>query len=401
MSVPREPLRVPVGDAKPIEAPARDFPGARSAPADPLDWVAKPIPPSTRDQVAAYLGVVRGSLEVMAEALILVAERHERNYEIHGIATVLAGWIREDIDRLAPFVERYGLSHSDQPHKLRAAVLGGVRGGLHGLLADLTDLSVLAEQVDMAWLVVFQGSKELEDKALMTQAGIGRDHAERVIRWIRTQVDHTAPEALAVGADASSSAAASLPKGLDRISAIPDPIWGPIVAGLLILVTGALALIAGRPWLLPSLGPTAVMAGEMPAHPMSRTWNTTVGHIGGLLAGFAGVLLAGAMNDPVVLVDHVLTPGRVLASVIAIALTVLAGALLRASHPPAAATTLLVSLGSLRTAPDAANLLLGVLVVAIAAAVLRDLRTHRVTPAERMGPEDSYVRRYLRRGSPG
>jgi hypothetical protein len=30
------------------------------------------------------------------------------------------------------------------------------------------------------------------------------------------------------------------------------------------------------------------------------------------------------MNDPVVLVDHVLTPGRVLASVIAIALTVLA-----------------------------------------------------------------------------
>src|ERR671920_1601093 len=130
-------------------------------------------------------------------------------------------------------------------------------------------------------------------------------------------------------------------------------------SGVLILVTGAIALLAGRPWLLPSLGPSAVLAGEMPAHPVARTWNTTVGHAGGLLAGFAGVLLAGAMNDPVVLVDHVLTPGRVLASVIAIALTVLAGALLRASHPPAAATTLLVSLGSIRTVEDSLNLAVG------------------------------------------
>lgn len=359
----------------------------------------KPIPPEARDQVAAYLGVVKGSLGVLAEALVLVAERHERNYEIHGIATALAGWIREDEASLAPFVERYGISEGDQPRKLRAAVLGGVRGGLLGLLGDLTDLSVLAEQVDMAWTVVYQGSKELEDRELLTAAGVGRDHAERVIRWIRTQVDHTAPEALAVGDNTSRSAAASLPRGVDRIASIPDPIWGPIASGLLILVTGLIALLAGRPWLLPSLGPTAVLAGEMPAHPISRTWNTTVGHAGGLLAGFAGVLIAGAFNDPVVLVDHVLTPGRVLASVIAIALTVLAGALLRASHPPAAATTLLVSLGSLRTPTDAANLLLGVLVIAIAAAVLRDLRTRRVTPAERMAPRDSLVGRFLRPGS--
>jgi hypothetical protein len=366
---------------------------------EPSEWKPKPVPPSTRDQVAAHLGVVKGSLDALSEGLILVAERHERNHEIHGIATVLAGWMREDVDRLAPFVERYGIKDSDQPRKLRAAVLGGVRGGLAGLLADLTDLSILAEQVDMAWLIVFQGAKELEDKPLMTTSGVGRDHAERVIRWIRTQVDHTAPEALAVGQDTSSSVAASLPKGIDRISSIPDPVWGPIASGVLILVTGALALLAGRPWLLPSLGPTAVLAGEMPAHPVTRAWNTIVGHAGGLLAGFAGVLIAGAVNDPVVMVDHVLTPGRVLASVIAIAVTVLAGALLRASHPPAAATTLLVSLGSLRTIEDAMNLMLGVVVITVAAALIRDVRTRRVTPAERMAPADSLVARFLRRAA--
>jgi hypothetical protein len=361
---------------------------------------AKAIPPQARKHVAAYLGVMKGSLDALGEALILVAERHERNHEIHGVATVLAGWARQDIERLAPFIERYGVEESDQPRKLRAAVLGGVRGGLHGLLSDMTDLSILAEQVDMTWTVINQGAKELEDLELLTASGMGRDHAERTIRWIRTQIEHTAPEALAVGQDASSSAAASAPKGLDRIATIPDPVWGPLVAGLLTLVTGALALLAGRPWLLPSLGPTAVLAGEMPAHPVTRAWNTIVGHAGGLLAGFTGVLLVGAMDDPVVLVDHVLTPGRVAASMIAMVLTVLGGALLRASHPPAAATTLLVSLGSLRTPLDAANLMLGVVIIAIAAAVLREVRTHRLSPAERMAPRESLVRRFLRRELP-
>jgi uncharacterized membrane protein len=370
-------------------------------PADPPLWASKPVPPTVKDQVAGFVGTLKGSLEVLSDALILVAERHEKNYEINGTATVLAGWMRQDIERLAPAIERYGIAEGDQPRKLRAAVLGGVRGGLAGLLADLTDLSVLAEQVDMSWTILFQGAKELEDDGLLAAAREGRNHTERVVRWVRTQIDHTAPEALAVGADADSSAVASMPKGLDRVSAIPDPIWGPLASAFLILVTGVVALLAGRPWLLPSLGPSAVLAGEMPAHPVTRTWNMTVGHVGGLIAGFVGVLLAGAMNDPIVLVDHVLTPGRVLASVIAIALTVLAGAVLRASHPPAAATTLLVSLGSLRTATDAANLLIGVLVLAILAALVREVRMHRVTPAERMAPRDSLVRRFLRRESAG
>jgi hypothetical protein len=382
-------VQVPESDAAAARAEA-----VRAAQADAQP--PKALAPAARSQVAAYLGVLRGSLRELASALILVAERHERNYEIWGTATVLAGWIHEDDASLDPFVQRYGIHDSDQPHKLRAALLGGVRGGLHGLLSDLTDLSVLAEQVEMAWTVVYQASKELEDQALGEASGPGRAHAERAIRWIRTQVDHTAPEALAVGASTSGSIAASLPKGPDRVAAIPDPVWSPLVSAILVLVAGAAGLLVGRPWLLPSLGPTAILAGEMPAHPVSRAWNTIVGHFGGLMAGAIGVVVAGAASQPVVLVDHVLTPQRVVASVVAIALTAVLGALLRASHPPAAATTLLVSLGSLKTIEDAVNLMAGVLVVAAVGALLRDVRTHRLTPGERMAPPDSYVRRFLR-----
>ena len=216
---------------------------------------------------------------------------------------------------------------------------------------------------------------------------------------IRTQVDHTAPEMLAVGPDTMASIAGSLPRRPDRVASIPDPIWSSFAAGLLVVVTGAIELLVGRPWLLPSLGPTAVLAAELPAHPMTRAWNTIVGHLGGLLAGFVAVFIAGAATDPAVLVDHVLTPQRVLASALAIALTVVLGALLRASHPPAAATTLLVSLGSLRTAEDALNLMVGVVVITSVAMLLREIRTQRETPGERMAPRNSTVRRFLRPGA--
>jgi CBS-domain-containing membrane protein len=172
-----------------------------------------------------------------------------------------------------------------------------------------------------------------------------------------------------------------------------------LASALLIAVVGAIALLVGRPWLLPSIGPTAVLAGEMPAHPVSRPWNTIVGHLGGLLAGFTGVWVTGSMGQPVVLVDHVLTSPRVLAAIVAIALTVLVGAVLRASHPPAAATTLLVSLGSISTPVDALNLIAGVLVIAVLAELVREVRLQRLTPGERMAPRNSLVRRFLRPGA--
>jgi len=66
---------------------------------------------------------------------------------------------------------------------------------------------------------------------------------------------------------------------------------------------------------------------------------------------------------------------RVWASGLAIVLTMLGIALARASHPPAAATTLLISLGGFRpTVHDALTIAAGVLVVAVVGEALRRLR---------------------------
>jgi hypothetical protein len=371
----------------PVTAPSR-------ATANP----PRPTRPN-RPGVARALGIAQSATAQLKLALVLAAERHERDYEIAQTSTVLAGWIQADHDSLARFIERYGVVGSDQPQKVRAALLGGVRTGAGGLIADLTDLSLLAEQAKVSWTVLVQGAKELHDADLQTAAAAAREHAQRTIAWLRTQIKHTAPEALAVRPDIGDETAASIPRGMDRLASIPDPIWGPLASGALIAVVGAVGLLVGRPWLLPSLGPSAFLAAEMPAHPVTRPWNTVVGHAGGLLAGFAGVLLAGAAGSPSVLGDHVLVAPRVLAAIIAIALTAILGAILAASHPPAAATTLLVALGSIKTLEDSINLMAGVVVIAIAGELFREARTRRVAPAERLAPRESLVRRYLRPGA--
>jgi len=366
-------------------------------PQGPEGRMADP-PAGAKRQVATYLGRAKATEEQLLNALVLVAERHERNYDLSQGATTLAIWSREHLSWLEPVVKHYGTVPSEQPEMLRAALLGGTRVGVTGELADLTDLAILAEAAEMAWTILLQGAKELRDEALADLAGQAHAHTVRQISWIRTEIDHLAPDALSVPLDVGGQAAISVPKRLTAVASIPDTVWVPATAALLLLVVGALGVLVGRPWLGPSIGPSAVLIAMLPAHPTARGWNTLVGHLGGLLAGFAAVLLVGAVNEPVVLVTGILTWPRVAAAVIAVALTVAIGIVTRSSHPPAAATTLLVALGSVATLDQSLSILAGVVIVAVLGEGIRRLRLERETPAERRAPAWSAARRRLREG---
>jgi hypothetical protein len=365
---------------------------------DPVDpGPDAPRPAGAKASVARYLGEV-AELEIhLRDALILVAERHERNYEIAQNVTTLATWSSEHLAWLMPLIGRYGRSNDPRPALLRSALLGGTRFGSVGELADVTDLSVLVQKVQLTWMILRQGGRELHDAELVDVASRAHDHARRQLAWLTTMVEILSPDALAVVPDRRRQLLASLPKRPTSISSIPDAIWGPVTGAVLLLVTGILGLVAGSPWLVPSLGPTAVLVALMPVHPTARAWNTFAGHLGGLLAGFGAVWLAGAAGAPTVMGDHVLVASRVVAATIAIALTIIAGSALRASHPPAAATTLLVALGGIATIDQSLALMAGVVVVTVLGEGLRRVRMHRVAPAERFAPRDSFVGRLLHR----
>jgi hypothetical protein len=248
----------------------------------------------------------------------------------------------------------------------------------------------------MTWTILFQGARELQDKGLQELAGRARDHNKRQIGWIRTEINHLAPDALSVPLDPADQAAISLPKRATAISSIPDSIWVPVVSALLVLLVGLIGLATGRPWLGPSLGPTIILVTMSPAHPTARAWNIVGGHLGGLAAGIAAVMLLGAQSAPNPLEAGDLSAVRVAAATLAIGLTALAGIILRASHPPAAATTLLVALGAISTASQILATIVGVLIVAVAGEFIRRYRLDRPAPAERMAPPTSIARSKLR-----
>jgi hypothetical protein len=356
-------------------------------------------PEGARRQVALYLGVILATEEQLRDALILVAERHERNYEIARGATVLAVWSSEHAAKLARQQERYGRVPSEAPELLRSALLGGTRVGVVGELNDLCDLAILAEKAEMTWTIVVQGAHELHDDELLDLASSARDQTRRQIAWLRTQIEHEAPDAIAVVPDWSGQLAATLPKRPEAISSIPDSIWGPVTAGALILLVGLIGVAVGRPWLLPSLGPSAALIALQPAHPQARLWNTIVGHLLGIAAGFAGIVLAGAATAPSPLLEGQLVPARVLAATLAIVFSLVLMTATRSVHPPATATTLLVALGASATLDKALAIAAGVIVVALGGELLRRVRLERRAPAERMAPRPSIASERLRRPS--
>lgn len=153
-------------------------------------------------------------------------------------------------------------------------------------------------------------------------------------------------------------------------------VWSSAWAAALILIVGALAYAAGEPWLFPSLGPTAYLIAAYPALASSRPYNCLVGHLIGTGSGFAAVAILGAWSSPSVPL-HDVSLRRLGAAAVAIGLTVLISHLLRAGHPPAAATTLLVALGTFHSLWGAGLIAIGVILLVVLAEGAKRLRQWR------------------------
>jgi CBS-domain-containing membrane protein len=92
------------------------------------------------------------------------------------------------------------------------------------------------------------------------------------------------------------------------------------------------------------LGPTAYLLFFSPLAEVSSPRNTIFGHAIGLACGYAAFSLTGASNLPFGVHAGIYWP-RILAAALSLSTTGAFMVLLRASHPPAGATTLIVSLG--------------------------------------------------------
>lgn len=135
---------------------------------------------------------------------------------------------------------------------------------------------------------------------------------------------------------------------------------GLVSIGLMSLV----ALLTEQPFVFPSLGPTAFLLFYTPTQPTASPRNTLCGHLIGAVAGYLSLAVFGLLDaGPAILVG--VSWARVGAAALSLALTSGVMVWLRVPHPPAGATTLIVSLGLITTVPKLIVLMVGVFMLVV------------------------------------
>ncbi|HZP90804.1 MAG TPA: HPP family protein [Actinomycetota bacterium] len=160
---------------------------------------------------------------------------------------------------------------------------------------------------------------------------------------------------------------------MERHSTVPVLGLFAFLNGLLSIALMALVALATRqPFVFPSLGPTAFLLFYTPQAPTASPRNTLCGHLIGVIAGYASLAAFGLLHaGPSILVG--VSWARVGAAALSLGLTAGFMVWLRVPHPPAGATTLIVSLGLIAGLAKLAVLMAGVLLLVVQGFVINRL----------------------------
>ncbi|RQG96082.1 HPP family protein [Natrarchaeobius oligotrophus] len=148
--------------------------------------------------------------------------------------------------------------------------------------------------------------------------------------------------------------------------------------GLLLSTTAAIAWLSGLPMLFPSLGPSAFVLALFQDGDATSPRRVIGGHAIGVVAGLLAYhLLAAGVSMTAATAPGSIDGLRLAASGV-LATTLTAGGMLATDtrHPPACATTLIVSLGLLATPLEGAVIVLAVVALVVAHRLL--LATERI-----------------------
>ncbi len=139
-----------------------------------------------------------------------------------------------------------------------------------------------------------------------------------------------------------------------------------------IALMSIVALLTGSPFIFPSLGPTAFLFFYTPTAPPASPRNTVMGHLIGALAGWASLAIFGLAGAPPVTATGMVWP-RVGAAALSLSLTGGLMVLSKVPHPPAGATTLIVSLGLMPHLWEVPILMAAVIVLTLQAIAINRL----------------------------
>jgi CBS domain-containing membrane protein len=141
---------------------------------------------------------------------------------------------------------------------------------------------------------------------------------------------------------------------------------------LSIAIMSLLALVTRQAFIFPSLGPTAFLFFYTPLSPTASPRNAVYGHLIGVGAGWGSLWLFRLEHSGPALAEGV-DGARVGAAALSLGLTSGLMVLLKSPHPPAGATTLIISLGLLTEPVQMLVLMIAVLLLTGQAFVINRL----------------------------
>lgn len=148
-------------------------------------------------------------------------------------------------------------------------------------------------------------------------------------------------------------------------------------AGLFALVNGGLSIglmasvayLTHEPLVFPSLGPTAFLIFFTPLAASSSPRNAVYGHLVGIVMGVLALFVFGLLNAGPTISEGVSVP-RIGAAAFSLGFTSALMIWLRVPHPPAGATTMIVSLGMITSMTGLVAIMFGVVLLLAQAVVI-------------------------------
>ena len=147
----------------------------------------------------------------LAEELHKVGERHKTDQEVYHLTRTLANISRKHIEELARYNDRYEVSvdadDAEEEEGRLSGLLDPVRekgSELMGrrptsgmlLLRDLRQLSRLASEVSINWVILGQGAQAVRDRELLQTVKQAHDDNLRQLKWANTMIKQISPQVL-------------------------------------------------------------------------------------------------------------------------------------------------------------------------------------------------------------
>jgi hypothetical protein len=196
-------------------------------------------------QIPNYVGFVSTSEIILREAYLQVSERHQPDADVRDGCRKMAAFGARRIESVAVLRTEFGSASAREPELVRNALFRGVRVGGLGVLRDLHDLSVLANQALLYWIELYQAFRAIHESSAEVTCRENILGVEREVAWLTTQIKNAAPQALTVAPDRLTQTV-TVVKKIPTTAVLPDYAGPSLKRAAILASAGIFGFVLGR-----------------------------------------------------------------------------------------------------------------------------------------------------------